>query len=647
MDFFQHQEQARTATRQLILLFVLAVVAIAAAVNLVTALGFGFIGLPRPQHLFLTNTLLIVLFIGGGSLLEIGRLRAGGAVVAQMVGGRAVTAATRDPLERRLLNVVEEMALAAGVPVPQVYVLDRENGINAFAAGWSVNDAVIAVTRGALARLQRQELQGVVGHEFSHILNGDMRLNLRLMGVLYGLLMLSLFGRFLMESSAHSRTLNERKAPSFFVLLGGSVWLLGWIGVFFGRLIKAAVSRRREFLADASAVQFTRDVDGLGAALRKIGGLAHGGEPGSHIGHRQAEALSHLFLGPVSQALAGGLLATHPPLEERIRRLYGRPMPWLDAPELALEPPPPPPALAPLDYPAAPSLPEAISPVADLAHCTAAASVAAPAVAAAVGSVALPGHPDFSLTPEQQALLTRLRDQAQDSASARPMLLALLIDRDHEVSREQTRRIAEALGGAAAAAVNDLHALIVRLPPGTRLLLADLATPALKEWPLAERERLLQLTRDLIAADSQVSLPEFLLYTVMERRLGHAAHRPVPAKYRSAAELPAATALLLSLVAALRLPDDAGRAFAAGLSQLDGVAAQLTPAPQIRLDALRAALAQLNQLAPLAKPALIKAVTAVAFVDEHSTWRAASALRTIAIALDSPLPPRLLELDPA
>ncbi|MEF9997297.1 MAG: M48 family metallopeptidase, partial [Burkholderiaceae bacterium] len=468
MDFFQHQENARIATRQLVLLFILAVVAIAAAVSLTTALVFGIAGLPRPQHLWLTNTLLTALFIGGGSLVEISRLRAGGEVVAQQVGGRAIASSTRDPLERRLLNVVEEMALAAGVPVPRVYVLDREDGINAFAAGWSVNNAVLAVTRGTLARLNRQELQGVVAHEFSHILNGDMRLNLRLMGVLYGLLMLSMFGRFLMEADARSPAMGGRKTLSFFAVIGLGVWLVGGIGVFFGRWIKAAVSRRREFLADASAVQFTRDTGGLGGALRKIGGLArefgaHGdlarGDPGSLIRHRQAESLSHLFLGPASKTLANGFLATHPPLEERIARLYGRPMPWLAAPVMTIDPAPPAPIQPPLEF-SAPPWPAALSPIADLAARHAPASASATAVALAVGRVAAPDHPDFSLDANQQAWFDQLRRQAQDGGTARLMLLAMVIDRHASPTPPQLERVTQALGAPAAAQLQALHAAI-------------------------------------------------------------------------------------------------------------------------------------------------------------------------------------------
>jgi Zn-dependent protease with chaperone function len=309
VNFFEHQENARRQSRRLIGLFLLALLAIVVAVNLVGAFVYvsftDSVGLaPRglPAGFYATNTIITVLMIGGGTFWEMQRLSCGGEVVAAMVNARRVDPSTRDLLERRLLNVVEEMAIASGTPVPRAHVMDQEQGINAFVAGHSINDAVLAVTRGALTRLTRDELQGVIGHEFSHLLNGDMRLNMRLLGVLFGLLMLSQFGRLLMHMSRGSS--DSRGGVAVLVVAGAVFWLLGLLGVLFGRMIKAGVSRSREHLADASAVQFTRNADGIGGALRKIGGLATGAEPGSRIEHFQAEQLSHLFLGAARSSFA-------------------------------------------------------------------------------------------------------------------------------------------------------------------------------------------------------------------------------------------------------------------------------------------------------------------------------------------------------
>jgi len=639
VDFFEHQEEARRASRRLVLLFVLAVAGTAAAVNLATALGFLVLHLPLPRHLFLTNTALVILFVGGGTLLEIHRLRAGGEVVARMVGGRPIDPGTHAPLERRLLNIVEEMAIAAGLPVPRVYLLDREDGINAFAAGWSVNDAVIGVTRGALCRLDRTELQGVIAHEFSHILNGDMRLNLRLTGVVYGLFMLSMFGRSLIGTNRHSSGRNARESgPNLLALIGLAMWCAGSVGVFFGRWIQAATSRQREFLADASAVQFTRQAEGLGQALRKIAGLAQVHDPfgGLRTGlhHPQAGAIAHMLLSSANRAAASGWLATHPPLAERIARLYGRPMDSLAAPELAVVAEAPPPPLPALEFAEAPQIAQA-----------APADSTAITVVAAVGQVA-PARPrDFALNVEQAHLLAQLRRAAEDASQARSLLLALLLD-PAPSTRAQLEGLTRSLGAAECAAIEQRATQIRALPPACRLLLADLASPVLRAWPPAERHALIESAQSLVASDGRVSLEEFLLLTVIKRRLDPAAAAPVDVAYRSVQEVMSPTGLVLSLIAALRCPRAAERAFAPGAAALALPDLPFTAARAIRLPAIVEALEALNRLAPLAKPGVIKAATTIAFFENATDWRTASALRSLAIALDCPLPPRLSALDP-
>src|SRR5512145_3124237 len=422
MDFFEHQEVARRSTRRLVVLFALAVVCVVVAVNLMgAALYFAFL-LPAdrawsiaalPNGFFLTNTLVVLGLIGGGTAVEMNALASGGDAVARMVGARPVDPSTRDLLDRRLLNVVEEMAIASGVPVPRVFVMDDESSINAFAAGHSINDAVVAVTRGTLTRLSRDELQGVIAHEFSHVLNGDMRLNMRLIGVLFGLTMVAMAGRFLLEIAGRSRGGSGRGSGSALAVLflaGVSLWVLGYIGVFFGRLIKAAVARQREFLADASAVQFTRNPDGIGGALRKIGGLGLADGLGTRIDHPRAEALSHLFLGAARPAFVKGVFASHPPIAERVRRIYGRPMELLPAPEqqialslgglapAAESAPRSPIRFVPSDsagatQPPAAAFPESMSPLAGLV----AAPLSAVRITDAVGTVNRPRPADFAL----------------------------------------------------------------------------------------------------------------------------------------------------------------------------------------------------------------------------------------------------------
>src|SRR5882724_2117818 len=315
MDFVEQQEQARHQTKRFILYFVLAIGSMIAVIYFLLALfflhqrmgataGIGWLWDARLFAWVSAGTLVVVM---GGSLLKINELSHGGRALAMRMGGRQVGANAVEADRRKLMNVVEEMAIASGVPVPAVFVLEEEGGINAFAAGHSTSDAAIGVSRGCIRLLTRDELQGVIVHEFSHILNGDMRLNLRLMGILFGILCLAFIGRILLQTrSGNSRDRNPLP------LLGFALLILGWIGVFFGRLIQAAVSRQREFLADASAVQFTRKPAGLAGALKKIGGLGYG----SMLEAAHAEEASHMFFGTGVGKSFFHLMDTHPPLVE-------------------------------------------------------------------------------------------------------------------------------------------------------------------------------------------------------------------------------------------------------------------------------------------------------------------------------------------
>jgi Zn-dependent protease with chaperone function len=348
MRFRRHQEAAAAASTRLLLLFVAVVLATVVAVNALLYLAW-LVTVPMaarlPALFFETNTALVLLFVLGGSWVESLALREGGAHVARLAGARpAQTAGHADAqrLERRFVNVVQEMALAAGARPPAAWVLARDDAINAFAAGWAADDAVIAVTRGALERLTRAELQGVVAHELSHLVHEDTRLNMRLIGLVWGLQMVHGFGRTLAASDEQGR-----RGPG--VLFGLALIVVGWVGWLAGRVLQASVSRQREFLADASAVKYTRLVDGIGGALRKIAGENPPGRPARH-----PASLSHLWLAAPSAPAVATLrqwLATHPPLAERLRRLYGRPVPALAAEVLAAaddEPVPASDAAAPL-----------------------------------------------------------------------------------------------------------------------------------------------------------------------------------------------------------------------------------------------------------------------------------------------------------
>jgi len=650
MNFFEHQEAARRSSRLLVGLFLLAVVCIVLAVNGVLAALFLGLLAPHgawarygvhalPNYFFETTTGVVLLIIIGGSFIEILDLEAGGDAVAKMVGARAVDPDTRDPAERRLRNVIEEMAIASGIPAPRAYVLDGEEGINAFAAGIHPSDAIVAVTQGTLTRLSRDELQGVVGHEFSHILNGDMGLNVRMIGVVQGLLMLALFGRFLM-SIGDGRDSRDNITRVMFI--GGlAILAVGYIGVFFGRLIKASVSRQREFLADASSVQFTRNPDGIGGALRKIGGL--GAEGGGVVVHLHAETLSHMFMAPVSLGLADGMLASHPPLMERLHRIYGRAVEYLGS-EARIEAPAAEPDLPPLQYGQFEPAGHAASLLSPLAGAVGAGTGAAPAVGAA-GAAALrasigqtpAANLPFAASMQNRIDALGLRPALSNATHAQYLALAMLLDPEPAVRSQQCTAVVERFGGGAAAPLEQYAGTINQLPPGWRLPLLDLAMPALRTLVPAQRDALLQLTHVLIQADGRVTLAEFLLYSVLKRRL--LAPKPGGRALRIG-ELGAESNVVMSLIANVRLPQEPQRAYAAGLAVL-AVPGGLLPQASISLAQVSGAFDRLALLAPLEKPLLVKACFAIAFTDGHSHWKAASCLRTLCAALDCPLPPQV------
>ena len=439
MDFFERQDKARRKTKLLVFYFIVAIclliLASYAAVfaifgrrEVIDSLGessFTF----WQADLFLWTTLGTLIVIGIGSAFKTAELSKGGSAVAQMLDGRLINSNATEANERKLLNVVEEMAIASGIPVPQVYLLENEAGINAFAAGHSTGDAAIGVTRGGMQMLSRDQLQGVIGHEFSHILNGDMRLNLRLMGLIFGILCLTVVGRVLLQTRGKKNPLP---------LLGLALIVIGFVGVFFGRLIQAAVSRQREFLADAASVQFTRNPDGLAGALKKIGGLASG----SKLESPHAQEASHLFFANGLRSSVTGLMATHPPLEERIRALdpaFDGKFPEV-APEIA-EPPPPTQPVRSQPPPLPPPLP-------GFPQSGAAGSGIIGTVIAAQALLPDVGHPTTRhlqyAADLQRSLPKALESAARDPLGASTLIYALLLSNEPAAREKQLADLATA-----------------------------------------------------------------------------------------------------------------------------------------------------------------------------------------------------------
>ncbi|MBK7237878.1 MAG: M48 family metalloprotease [Sterolibacteriaceae bacterium] len=621
MDFFAEQDRARRSSRWLVLWFAAAVLVIVLAVDLVFALTAHFwSGAPiadlKPNFHF-GSVAVVLAIVGGGALIRIIQLGKGGEAVAQMVGARAVAADTRDLLERRLLNVVEEMAIAAGLTVPRVYVLDREQGINAFAAGYSPNEAIIAVNRGTLTQLTREQLQGVIGHEFSHILHGDMRLNIRLLGWLSGLLGIFVLGRLVIRVGARA---DDIRALIPALLLGGALCAVGYLGVILGEMIQAAVSRQREFLADASSVQYTRNPEGIGGALRRIGGWTQG----TLIAHPHGESLSYMCFGAAVSRMVSGLFATHPSVAERVRRIYGRRMAVIEA-----EPPPPLPEEALVREFAAPARKLRTRAALD--------------PAGVVASVARVTREQVDLAHAFRSTLDPLIVAAlQAHGGAQNVVAVCLLLLEPGQRARQMVLLEQELDAPAFGNLVELIAPIEALGEARQLDLVELTLPALRELPAEPCRQFLERMGRLAMIDRILSLPELLLYTLVEYRLSK---RVTACRMRSPQTLPRlsqAAGLVLSAVARAS-SRDTPLAFAEGRAQLAARCPAIAFAGEQADDAiaLRRALEQLLFLTPMDKPLLLRAAVAAVSFDGSVSPRESLLLRALCATLDVPLPPLL------
>ncbi|MDQ3287692.1 MAG: M48 family metallopeptidase [Pseudomonadota bacterium] len=625
MNFFEHQARARRVSSHLVILFALAVIGIVAAVDVAVVMAVGY-----DPAVLVFSTLATLAVIGLGSLFRIASLRGGGEPVALQLGGVPVPEDTRDFNLRRLRNVVEEIAIASGVPVPKLYVLEHESAINAFAAGYSPSDAVVAVTRGALERLNRDELQGVIAHEFSHILNGDMRLNVRLIGLLFGIMMLSIIGRKVLTYGRLGGR-SSRGVPA--VLMAALVaMLIGYIGLFFGRMIKAGVSRTRERLADASAVQFTRQTAGLAGALKKIGGLQEGSKL---IQRGDAEEVSHMLFG--DGVGLSGLFATHPNLVERIQalepgfragNLQALSRQWQAAPPNGVE------EDAHLGLAAKPL---SALPLSSAEHAVSPSSV--------VSRVGQPDSEDYRRADTISAQLGEaLHELASRRDSVMPLLIGLLLDARPAIADRQLVAVTERLGAQIAQQARDLRDQhLAQLHPMLRLPLASIAFPVLRMRPRADLDRFTDATQAVIRIDGEVSLFEYCLERLLRVQVIESLEpsRQGRARRRKLHELKTEASLLLAVVAQSGHADAtaARRAYLAGMQctfprdHLD-----YRP-PAVGVQALDHVWPALDALDPLAKQALIEGITAAISHDERISVAESELLRTICGVLHCPLPP--------
>ncbi|HUF65350.1 MAG TPA: M48 family metallopeptidase [Gemmatimonadaceae bacterium] len=628
MNFFEAQDAARTRTRTLVVLFIAAVAAIIAAVYLLIHATFGP-GLTGGIDPLLLAAVAggTILLVAGGSTARTLQLRQGGSRVAELLGGRLVRSNTTDEHERRLVNVVEEMAIASGTPVPAIYVLDDERGINAFAAGYTLDDAAVAVTRGTLESLTRTELQGVIAHEFSHILNGDMRLNIRLIGLLYGILLLAIVGRGLLHVGRGGRR-GRSGGDGKVALIGIGLVAVGYIGVFFGRLIQAAVSRQREYLADAAAVQFTRAPEGIAGALRKIGAV----DGGSRIESHHAAEASHLFFANGVSRGFTSLMATHPPLTDRILRIdpsfEGR---LADPVAPATE----------QEMAAASFMAGQAQPRPRVSGQPAASAAAGDALVASIGEpraehVAYAHHLLESL-PEE------VRAAAHDPSDARALLFALLILESDD--RTYLSIIGSTGEGSLVVRATDLARLLRPFGPSVRLPVLDILLPALRTLPPEMRKVVYRVAQRLIASDDRVDVFELAVYHVLGRQLFDQQNAAASAStgIHSLAPLRAEVQLVLSAVAWFGAYDagTAQAAFEEGVNSLPATvgAPTLVERSGIDLEEVDAALGRLRHGAPGVRRRVLEACARVVTHDGDIRVSEAEMLRAVAEALDCPMPP--------
>lgn len=651
MDFFTQQDQARKHTSRLVILFALALLTLIVLTNLLLIAAFWGIELYSHadgnqqidlsqiwQHndpkQWLMISVAVLSVVGCASAYRWWSLRGGGQSVAEMLGGRKIALNTDNFYEKRVLNVVEEMALAAGMPVPPVYVLS-DTSINAFAAGYQASDAVVGVTRGCIEKLSREQLQGVIAHEFSHILNGDMRLNIRLMALLFGILFIGLIGRMLLDAAMYSRSRRSEKdnrLPLWAVGLG--LMAIGYGGVLFGNLIKAAVSRQREFLADASAVQFTRDPSTIGGALKVIG---HGS--GSEIASPERGETAHLFFGQ-AMPFFSDLFATHPPLAERIRRIEPK---W-DGKYLA--------PAAPLEAKTSEH-----DGTIDMPGYRASALTSLAVGAALAGTAAHANDRSAEGTPnpstingssiDGQAARAHLRQAASDPYSARTLMFTLLLADATNTDAQQSQRqiIAEQQGDGIAREVDTLLIYKDLIPNDERLIFVELAIPSLKALSKTQWETTNRTLLALIKADGAIDLFEWCLFRLTTQYVTSAFKRVKPHRfeYGKPKHVAREIAVVLSAVAHHGHDSDqeAQSAFAKGIhaAGFDDLNLTVLDADDYTsLKPLNVALGTLVNAYPHVKGRLIKALVACAQGDGDIRPIERDLITTLAAILECPTP---------
>ncbi len=659
MNFYEAQDDARKRTKWLVLYFIIAVVGVVAAVY--TVVGFAYMSqggsevIYRDQYgmqtrevtpgtwwdlgRFLTVAVVTTGVILIGNVFKSLQLAGGGAAVARDVGARPVDPHTTDLDEKKLVNVVEEMAIASGLPVPQVWIMDEEAGINAFAAGTEPGNAVIGVTRGCVQRLNRGELQGVIAHEFSHILNGDMKLNMRLIGWLFGIMMLSMLGKMLFHSLRFMRVRGNGKDNNggliiALLLAGVALIVIGSIGIFFARMIQAAISRQREYLADASAVEFTRDPSGIAGALKKIGGQQYG----SDISNAKAGEASHMFFAD------GGMFSygfeTHPPLDVRISSIEKD---W-DGEFKDTE-------LPPVAHQGGPSNSSNSGQTNDSRLSGFAGGNASSQSKVKVDrkewdDIGDSSHQDVKVGQQiRDAISDDWIAACHDREYAQALIFGLLLAEDDELLQGEVSFLNKTAGENAVELALSWNKELREVHSSEKIALLDLCIPTLRRLTMPEYERFIEITRWMIASDGEVDIFEFMLQKVLERHLSaHFLHYGgVKTRYNKLSKLSDEVNVLLSTMAGIGAGNDEEleTAYGAASSALADLGEKLSILPPERcgLHEVDKALDKLEQASPMIKKQVLHACGLAVMHDGELESKEAEMLRAVADAIGSSLPP--------
>jgi Zn-dependent protease with chaperone function len=644
MNFFEQQDLAHRNTKRLVVLLCLAVISMIAITTLLFATIFYYMELNTHRYLENTGlwhgiaqamswkmlggisiTVCVIIFLG--SAFKLIQLSSGGRVVAESLGGRLIKSLNATGDEKKILNVVEEMAIASGTPVPPVYIIEDE-AINAFAAGHTPQDAVIGVTRGCIRVLNRDELQGVIAHEFSHIFHGDMKLNLRLVALLNGILLLGLIGEFILRSSGHGSALrsSKNKSPAAMMGLGLGLVIIGYTGTFFGKLIKAAVSRQREFLADASAVKFTRNPDGIAGALKKLGGYVGG----SQMNAANASEFSHMFFGEGTSSLFNAM-ATHPPLVERIKRIDPR---WdgnfsrtdvYEASENSYIKEEGSLAESPFEFTSPKTAMEFVASVDQVLESL--------------------GTPNKSHLAYAQQALNNISDELHEAAhspwEAQALILGLLLDKTPGQQDKQWQILGKLFLESQLHQLKPLALQASLLAPPLRLPIVELSLPALKNLSMQQYQLFKTAMTGLIRANGRIDLLEWSFFRIVTHNLEE---KKSPNRLMDLDQLKHEARVLLSVIAnaGTESVDAAEAAFNSGKLIVGFTDATLMKKTDYSMIDLDLAVARLNCVKPLQKPKLLKAMSQCILADQHVSLIEAELFRAIADALDCPVPPLIV-----